>query len=300
MKHEHNLSPAAVLSAVAAAIFLTALPAAAEDAPAVTAKIAMPAPASAPLATSAALPAPDAPLAPAVAPACVVSQADARFLHPLPRLARRLVAGRPIKIVALGSSSTFGAGASTPSNSYPSRLAIELAKFFPGHEITVLNRGVNGEEATDMLARMDKSVIAEKPDLVLWQVGTNSVLRDRPVDARAAVLNEGLARLKASGADVILIDPQFAPKVIEKTSLDATLAQIALVAKENNVDLFHRYTLMKHWREDDHFGFDAFVSADGLHMNDWSYSCLAKWLANGIAEAATRPTAVAIGRRAPQ
>ena len=41
-----------------------------------------------------------------------------------------------------------------------------------------------------MLARMDKSVIAEKPDLVLWQVGTNSVLRDRPVEARATVLQK--------------------------------------------------------------------------------------------------------------
>ena len=30
-----------------------------------------------------------------------------------------------------------------------------------------------------MLARLDSAVIAEKPDLVLWQVGTNSVLRDK-------------------------------------------------------------------------------------------------------------------------
>ena len=54
---------------------------------------------------------------------------------------------------------------------------------FPGHEITVLNRGVNGEEITDMLARLDTGVIAEQPDLVLWQVGTNSVLRDQAAAA---------------------------------------------------------------------------------------------------------------------
>ncbi len=88
-------------------------------------------------------------------------------------------AGEPIKIVALGSSSTYGAGASTSAAAYPSRLAEELAQRFPGHEITVLNRGVNGEEITDMLARLDTAVIAEQPDLVLWQVGTNSVLRDQ-------------------------------------------------------------------------------------------------------------------------
>jgi hypothetical protein len=39
--------------------------------------------------------------------------------------------------------------------------------------------------------------------------------------------------------------------------------------------------------------FDAFVSPDGLHMNDWSYGCLAKWLSTAIVEAATRPTATA-------
>jgi acyl-CoA thioesterase-1 len=48
--------------------------------------------------------------------------------------------------VALGSSSTYGAAASSSAAAYPSPLAEELAKQFPGHEFTVLNRGVNGEE----------------------------------------------------------------------------------------------------------------------------------------------------------
>ena len=65
--------------------------------------------------------------------------------------------------------------------SYPSRLAVELKALFPRVAITVLNRGVSGETARDMLARFDRDVIAEKPDLVLWQVGTNSVLRDHPL-----------------------------------------------------------------------------------------------------------------------
>ena len=47
-------------------------------------------------------------------------------------------------------------------------------------DITVLNRGVNGEETDNMMARFASGVIAAHPQLVLWQVGTNSVLRDRP------------------------------------------------------------------------------------------------------------------------
>ena len=49
------------------------------------------------------------------APTCVVDTSKARFDTPLVRVSRRLAAGKPIKIVALGSSSTYGAGASSPA-----------------------------------------------------------------------------------------------------------------------------------------------------------------------------------------
>ncbi|TMJ89243.1 MAG: SGNH/GDSL hydrolase family protein [Alphaproteobacteria bacterium] len=232
----------------------------------------------------------------AAAPAaCAVTIEQVRFDHPLPRIARRLAAGKPIRIVAIGSSSTFGAGASTSSASYPSRLAEELTRRFPGTEITVLNRGVNGDELGGMLARLDSHVIAEKPNLVLWQLGTNSLLRDRSVPAHAVLLREGLARIKAAGAEVILIDPQYAPRVLVKPHVDDMLALIATAAKSESVGHFHRFELMRHWYEDEHLPFATFVSADGLHMNDWSYACLAKGLALAIAEAATRPTATATG-----
>jgi acyl-CoA thioesterase-1 len=226
-------------------------------------------------------------------PACkVVANLD-RLDYPLARVARHLDEDRSIKIVAIGSSSTAGAGASSPEASYPSRLQAELTQHFLWNDITVLNRGANGEEAPDMLARFDTSVIAERPDLVIWQMGTNSVLRDRPFDPKATVLHEGLARLKAVHADVILLDPQFAPKFNAKPDAEEVVAQIAATAKEQSVDLFHRFALMRRWHQTDHLPFDAFVSPDGVHMNDWSYGCLAKWLSAAIVEAATRPTATA-------
>jgi acyl-CoA thioesterase I len=227
--------------------------------------------------------------------ACVVAADQARFDFPFPHTARRLARGEPIKIVALGSSSTYGAGASTSAAAYPSRLAEELAKHFPGHEFTVLNRGVNGEEITDMLARLETAVIAERPDLVLWQVGTNSVLRDLALEPHVAELHEGLVRLKATGADVVLIDPQYAPRVIAKPTCDGMVSLIAATAKAERVGVFHRFELMRHWYETAHLPFEAFVSQDGLHMNDWSYACLAKALGMAIAEAMTRPTAIAAG-----
>src|SRR5947208_8242912 len=102
------------------------------------------------------------------------------------------------------------------SASHPIRSEEALPRRIPGHAITVLTRGVNGDEIAGMLARLDTAVVAEKPDLVLWQVGTNSLLRDKAVPPHASLLHEGLARLKATGADVVLLDPQYAPRVLAK------------------------------------------------------------------------------------
>jgi acyl-CoA thioesterase-1 len=230
-------------------------------------------------------------------PACAVTLEQARFDFPLPHTARLLASGKPIKIIALGSSSTYGAGASSSAAAYPNRLAEELARRFPRNQFTVLNRGVNGEEITDMLARLDTAVLADYPDLVLWQVGTNSVLRDRALPPHVRELHQGLGRLKASGADVVLIDPQYAPRVIAHPNYDAMVALIAASAKAEHVGVFHRFELMRHWYEIERLPLETFVSADGLHMNDWSYACLAQALGMAIAEAAMRPVATAVGPR---
>ena len=212
-----------------------------------------------------------------------------RLANPLSHVAQKLTDGAPITIVAIGSSSTAGAGASSPAKSYPSQLAVELKKQFPNNSITVLNRGANGKEVADMLRRFDKAVVAAKPDLVLWQLGTNSVIRDHMFNAHGAAIRDGLNKIRAIGADIVLIDPQFAPKVIAKSEAEHMVELIAETAKVENVDLFRRFDVMKRWHEADHMAFELFVSPDGLHLNDWSYACMAKGLSLAIADAAERP-----------
>jgi acyl-CoA thioesterase-1 len=224
-----------------------------------------------------------------VTPACDAPLDIIRLANPLSRLAKKLASQEPITIVAIGSSSTAGAGASSPAASYPNRLAVELKQQFPNHSITVINRGVNGEEVGDMLKRFDKAVIAANPDLVLWQLGTNSVIRDHMLTSHDTSIRDGLNKIRAIGADVVLIDPQFAPKVIVKPEAGPMVELIATTAKRENVDLFRRFDVMKHWRDVDHLAFETFVSPDGLHMNDWSYACMAKELGLAIAEAVQRP-----------
>ena len=115
-----------------------------------------------------------------------------------------------------------------------------------------------------------------------------------------------MARIKEIGADVVLIDPQFAPEVIAKPEIADMVDIIATVAKQDKVDLFHRYAVMQNWREASGIPFKTFVSSDNLHMNDWGYGCIAKILAKSIAVAASRrssprpPSGTKIGgERAP-
>lgn len=220
--------------------------------------------------------------------ACKAPTELTRLIHPLKRTAQRLAAHEPLTIVAIGSSSTAGAGASSPAASYPSRLADELQKLFPDRDIRVLNRGVNGEEAKDMLARFAASVLAEGPDLVLWQLGTNSVLRDHPLAPAGRLIRDGVRQLRSSGADIVLMDPQFAPKVIAKPEAAEMVALISSAAKEANVDLFQRFAVMRYWSETEHIPFASFLSQDELHLNDWSYGCVAKLLGAAIADAVNR------------
>jgi lysophospholipase L1-like esterase len=225
----------------------------------------------------------------AAGPECNSPQDLLRLSSPLTRLSHKIAAGDPVTVVAIGSSSTQGAGASSPAASYPSRLQVELQKHFPRNKIVVINQGIGGEEVPDMLKRFDKAVVEAKPDLVLWQLGTNSVVRGHMSAEQGGLIRVGLEKIRSIGADVVLIDPQYAPRVIAKAEADRMVDLISATAKSENVDLYRRFAVMKHWHDVDHMGFETFVSPDGLHMNDWSYACLAKNLSHAIAEAAMRP-----------
>jgi acyl-CoA thioesterase I len=148
---------------------------------------------------------------------------------------------------------------------YPSRLAVELRALLPQTPVTVINRGVNGETAQEMLARFDRDVLAAHPDLVLWQVGSNAVLLDRPIAPTGFLIDEGLRQLKVAGFDVVLIDPQYAPKVIAKYDeydINLMVALISTASRDMHVNLFQRFALMRYWRLTKGLPFSAFLSKD--------------------------------------
>jgi acyl-CoA thioesterase I len=184
------------------------------------------------------------------APECVVSTSVASIDPWLARTAWRLAHRQPVTIVAIGSSSTAGAGASSPAASYPARLEALLKRRFPATWIRVLNRRINGEKASNMVARLEpRDVLIETPGLMLWQVGTNAILRDSAVAAEAPIIRARVRLLMASGADVILMDSQFAPQVIAKREAESMVELIAAVAHDQGAGAFHRFALMRAWHE---------------------------------------------------
>jgi acyl-CoA thioesterase I len=210
---------------------------------------------------------------------------------PLPRTAERVSAHQPLTIVAIGSSSTEGVGASSPARSYPSQLEGELrGRFAEVPAVRVLNKGVGGEVAGQTLERFTADVLEHKPDLVIWQVGSNdAAMQDLDLAAYEQLVRGGIERLKAAGVDVLILDLQYAPMVLER-SLSPRVEQILVsLAEQEGVPVFQRFAVMRHWLDSGQLDFRAMLSADGLHMNDFSYGCLARLMATAITDKTALP-----------
>src|SRR5215470_20343882 len=99
---------------------------------------------------------------------CTAPDEVTRFRVTLPYTARAMRRGEALVIVAIGSSSTKGVGASDQALAYPPLLAEELRHRWPRLIVTVVNKGVNGETVEQMLARFPRDVLPYHPQLVIW------------------------------------------------------------------------------------------------------------------------------------
>lgn len=233
------------------------------------------------IALAAALLLPATPLA-AAPQWCDAPPGWAAILPPLERTAIRINAGEALNIVAIGSSSTVGIGATGPEQAYPSQLQAALSAHFPGLDIHVINRGISGQDAPEEVARLSADVVALHPDLVIWQVGTNAVLRRDDLSADGESLRAGVAILKNAGIDVVLMDLQYAPGVIDRSSFSVMEDLIADTANDAHVGLFRRFALMRYWQHTHPPEAPAMIGTDGLHMTDAGYGCLARDLAAAL------------------
>jgi acyl-CoA thioesterase-1 len=228
---------------------------------------------------------------------CATTTPLLTLANALPRMRAELAGSGRIVIVAIGSSSTQGHGASSVDRTYPAQLAAALRARYPVRTVEVLNRGIGGETARQMVARFDRDVIAHAPQLVLWQTGANDALRRVPIEEFVAALEHGIEVLRDYGADVVLLPPQYAPKLIAVPNSEAYLARLHETAARHHVPVFRRYAIMHELALKQPDALGAMLTADGLHLNDLGYHCLATQLVDVIAPAPSRPL-IATGARA--
>ena len=197
-------------------------------------------------------------------------------------IARTAVADdRELRIVAMGSSSTQGYGASNPQFAYPAQLKMKLEAAMPGVAVHVFNKGVGGQDADEMTARMKSDVKPEHAQIVVWQVGTNSAIRRTPLDKFAAKLRAGIDIGQSLGANFVMMNLQYVPAVVALPDEEEYARVMSEVAKEKHAGLFNRFAIMRSWYNDG-MPYAQFVTNDGLHLNDFGQKCIGKLLSMAI------------------
>ena len=197
--------------------------------------------------------------------------------------AKRVAERAHLKILAIGSSSTYGIGATSPQYAYPVRFAEELTQRFRT-KVEVINAGVNGETADATMARLEERVAAERFDLVIWQVGTNDAMKGGDEEGFSKFLKRGIALVKSRKMDLVLLDQQFFPTMKDPVRYERFVKLIEIAGEEETVPVLSRYRLMKFWGERTPQDLRSMLATDGFHMSDRGYFCLANAMGRAMGD----------------
>ena len=132
-----------------------------------------------------------------------------------------------------------------------------------------------------MIARLP-AIMAEKPDLVIWQTGSNDPLRRVPLDRFVTETREGIARMQQAGIDVMLMEPQLSDRLTHAANAIGFRDALRELGREMHVLVIRRYDLMRQWLRSGALTEAQMMSNDGLHMTDGGYELLAQSVAEAI------------------
>ena len=195
-------------------------------------------------------------------------------------------------------------GATSKQTAYPAVLERELTRWL-NSKVRVINRGVGGETIDRTATRIDTDVMRLKPTLVVWQTGTNDLLRSEGAEHFAKILAAGIQRMRQRGIDVVLMDLQYCPRGERRPELNTYLQAIDRVGDRYDIPVLHRHRIMSYWLSSGELSVSQMLSADQFHMSDDGYRCLGEIVAdfilrrcNGAATPAT-PTLHSASRPSP-
>jgi acyl-CoA thioesterase I len=213
------------------------------------------------------------------------------------RISAASQSSKSLRILAIGSSSTQGIGASAPGFTYPAQLQIRLATLV-GRPVEVDNAGIGGETIAATVVRL-KAALTSKPDLVIWQVGTNDAVIGEDETAFRASLLDGVTAIRAAKIPFVLLDPQFYPGLKDAVRYEEYVRIIDDTGQSSGAAVFARYAMMKEWEAQSDSLLRAMLSKDAFHMSDRGYGCLAQDLAADLAPRLRQVSTQAIDSSAP-
>jgi lysophospholipase L1-like esterase len=218
--------------------------------------------------------------APPLSPQCDVPASDIAAPAPLPNVTATLESRKTIRVLAIGSSSTYGVGASSGSKNYPAQLTDILEKALKGINVEIINRGVSGEVAKSTAERLRVEVALTHPDLVLWQLGTNDALARVPVDEFEETVKSTVEWLKENKIDVVLVGLQYTARFARDDNYSAIRDTLRRIAREQNILYVRRFEAMRYISSVR--SQQTMVSGDDLHLNDLGYHCMAEHIAHAV------------------
>jgi hypothetical protein len=200
----------------------------------------------------------------------------------LPKVADAIKAHHSLDILVLGSrSSTI---ATSDASAYPARLQAILKEKLPSLAVNLSVEIQAKKTAEEVAAGIVNLMEGKKPTLVIWQTGTVDAMRNvDPDDFRAAV-DEGVVALQNTGADVILMNPQYSPRTETMISAPPYLDNMRVVAQQHDVPLFDRFAIMQKWNEVGDF--DLFSTSHGIDLAKRVHDCLGRALSTFVIDAA--------------
>jgi acyl-CoA thioesterase I len=217
-----------------------------------------------------------------LSPECRAPGSKLYTLAALKRTKAALKARKTIRVLAYGSSSTAGVGASSTIASYPVRLEGELEKLFRGIDFDILNLGLSGELAAGTAERIRSTVSEAAPDLVIWQVGTNDALARVPAASFTSTLESTLKWLAEHRVDTVLVDPQYTSRLGANEDYREITDIIEDVARRNRVPLVRRFEAMQYLAHLRAGAERLYLASDHFHLNDLGYRCMAEQAARAI------------------
>ena len=167
----------------------------------------------------------------------LLSSARLSLGAPLTGIRAKLQSGKGLTVVALGSSSTTGFGTGS-GGAFPDVMKRELMRLRPSAQIELINSGRIMDNIPGNVGRLGSDVLNHKPDLVVWQLGSNDAVWRGIAGNVKEMITNAVKRLKAANADIVLVDLQYAPLVLASDRHVRMEKIIAEVAREQNVGLF--------------------------------------------------------------